>query len=656
MPGGAGDATRRARMTPRYRPDIDGLRAIAVVPVVLYHVGIGGFPGGFVGVDVFFTISGYLIGQILVAEIDGGTFSLLGFYERRARRILPALFACIGATLLVGRLVLAPDAWGDLWQGAAACALFVSNFWFHAQAESYFDGPAAAKPLLHTWSLAVEEQFYLVLPVLLVVLGRIAREPGPRWPIRAIGLLALAAASLVFAVRATTFHPLAGFYLLPGRLWELLAGTLLALAPRREWPRPIAEGATLAGLAMIVVPVLAYGATTPFPGLAALPPVLGAALIIAAGSGQQSAATTDLLGARPLRAVGLVSYSLYLWHVPVIALSRASFGADLPLAAKAAMLVVSAALAWASWRWIEQPFRASAGEKPAARLLKGYAAALGIAALCLVAAGFQIGMIQRGPAALVLLWKPAQEPLYDDCFDGLHVVRTRPFCLRGAPGRGASFALIGDSHGEALAPGIFAAAEAAGVAGLQVTQSGWRPLHPWLRSEWEDADLGKAPQVRRVLADPAIRKVLLVVSWSSALGESYHREDSAVLAAGERVVPETLATLIRKHPGKHFVLVSEVPVSEAFGLREQAQADVFGRRFDPAVPRARQDEDNARIVRLLAPVTRLPNVSWLDLTPAMCDALRCPGARDGRSQYVDAGHVTPAYARSLAPVFAPAFR
>lgn len=647
-------------MTPRYRSDIDGLRAAAVLPVVLYHAGFPGLPGGFVGVDVFFVISGALIGQILFAEIDAGTFLLIGFYERRARRILPAFLVCLAATLLAGWCVLVPDAAADLTRSAVASAVFLSNVWFYLQAQDYFDAPATAKPLLHTWSLAIEEQFYIVFPWLLIGLSMLSRRLGGRWPLREIAIGALLAVSLALAVRGTMYHPQGSFYLLPTRLWELLVGSLIVLpaAANVRVPRPLAECLGVTGLAMIAAPMALYSAATPFPGLAALPPTLGAALVIVAGRDGLPTLTARLLGSAPLRAIGLISYSLYLWHVPVIVLGRAWQGADPGLVVRIGMVTVSLVLAVLSWRWIERPFRSARRAQPSARLLKAYAVVLGAGLAVALGVGWSNGTLQRAPAALgVLLGHgPAEEPLYDTCFDGLHVVRRRPFCLRGAPRRPASFALIGDSHGEAIAPAVFAAAEQAGVAGLQVTQSGWRPLYPWLRSGWEDDDLGKAPQVRAVLADPAIRTVVIAVYWGSALGQSYHRQDSAAVTDGERVVPAALSALIAAHPVKRFVLLTDAPASDAFGLREQAQAQLFGRAFDPAVARNDFDAESARIARVLAPLSALPNVHWIDLGAAMCDRRRCPGARDGQSLYVDAGHITPAYARTFAPLFLPVLK
>ena len=647
-------------MTPRYRSDIDGLRAVAVLPVVLYHAGVAGLPGGFIGVDVFFVISGALIGQILFAEIDAGTFSLVGFYERRARRILPAFLVCLAATLLAGWWVLVPESAAELARSAVASAVFLSNLWFYVQAQDYFDAPAATKPLLHTWSLAVEEQFYIVFPWLLIGVAALSRRLGGRLPLREFGIAALLAVSLALAVRGTTHHPQASFYLLPTRLWELLVGSLIVLpaAANLRVPGPLADCLGAIGLAMIAVPMVLYSPATPFPGLAALPPTLGAALVIVAGRDGYPTMTARLLGSAPLRAIGLVSYSLYLWHVPVIVLGRAWLGADPGLAVRIGMVVVSLVLAVLSWRWVERPFRTAPGVRPSARLLKAYGGALGAGLVAVFGVAWANGSAQRAPAAFGVLFgrDRVQEPLYDACFDGLHVVRRQPFCLRGAAGHHASFALIGDSHGEAIAPGVFAAAQQAGVAGLQVTQSGWRPLYPWLRSGWEDDDLGKAPQVRAVLADPAIRTVVIAVYWGSALGQSYHRADSAAVVDGARVVPAALSALIAAHPAKRFVLLTDVPISDAFGLREQAQAQLFGRTFDPAVVRSDFDAENARIAHMLAPLTALSNVQWIDLGPNMCDRRRCQGARDGRSLYVDASHITPAYARSLAPLFVPVLK
>ena len=262
---------------PAYRPEIDGLRALAILPVVLFHLHVAGFAGGYVGVDVFFVISGYLITSLIQQELDRGEFSFVRFWERRARRILPALTVVVLFSLAAGWFILTPTDLDNLGASAFAQSLFGSNVLFWLQA-GYFEPGAGSKPLLHSWSLAVEEQFYLCFPFMLVLLGMVGRISRVRL---IAGFLLL---SLVLSVYGVADHPTAAFYLLPTRAWELLLGAVLALAPglasRVSSADRWNEILSWLGLAAIAVAVFGYHAETPFPGLAALLPCLGTAAII----------------------------------------------------------------------------------------------------------------------------------------------------------------------------------------------------------------------------------------------------------------------------------------------------------------------------------------------------------------------------------------
>ena len=287
----------------KYRADIDGLRAIAVLPVVLYHAGFG-FPGGFVGVDVFFVISGYLITSLILKDANTGAFSLATFWERRVRRILPPLLPVLAVSFIAGWFWMLPVDFRNLGGATAAQSVMMANVWFWTQG-GYFNTSSDTEPLLHLWSLAVEEQFYVLFPLLLVALRR--------YRISTVGvLLALAAGSFALSAVLVFIDTSAAFYLMPTRAWELLLGALLCFAPQSTAPRRwLAEIAALLGLVIIVAVSRVYTVGTPFPGAAALPPCLGAMLVIWAGSGT-STLTGRLLAAFPLRSIGLISYSLYL--------------------------------------------------------------------------------------------------------------------------------------------------------------------------------------------------------------------------------------------------------------------------------------------------------------------------------------------------------
>ncbi len=337
--------------TPAYRPDIDGLRAVAVLSVVLYHAGVPFLPGGFVGVDIFFVISGYLITRIIAREIAEDRFSILTFYERRTRRIFPALFAMLAASVVAASIIALPGEFEEFGDSLTAATFFVSNIYFWQTAD-YFGGPAHLKPLLHTWSLAVEEQFYIVFPLLLLALTRWARGHLIRI------LFTVTVLSFAASLWAVVAKPSAAFYLLPTRFWELMAGALLALgAVPAIFDRRWANAFAATGLVLIGCAVIFFSSATAFPGAAALLPVLGAALVIHAGTTTQNTIAARLLSVRPMVFVGLVSYSLYLWHWPVLAFSRMARGEMLSPASTALLVAVSFVLAVLSWRFVEMPFR-----------------------------------------------------------------------------------------------------------------------------------------------------------------------------------------------------------------------------------------------------------------------------------------------------------
>lgn len=336
----------------QYRAEIDGLRTVAVIPVILFHAGFAVFSGGFVGVDVFFVISGYLITSILLNELEDGKFSIIKFYERRARRILPALFLVLTVCLPFAWFWLFPSDLKDFSKSLIGVSLFASNILFWRQS-GYFDNAAELKPLLHTWSLGVEEQFYVFFPLFLMLAWRF----GKRWVMAII--LAVSLLSLVLAQLGSTSHMLATFYLLPTRAWELAIGSLAAfyLADKnRVLPSAnLCQVLSLLGLLMIFYGVFKFNEGTPFPSLYALAPTIGAVLIILFA--RPGTFAGDLLGSKLFVGIGLISYSAYLWHQPLFAFAR-QLEDDQPgplifLALTGAAL----GLACLSWYFVERPFR-----------------------------------------------------------------------------------------------------------------------------------------------------------------------------------------------------------------------------------------------------------------------------------------------------------
>ncbi|OQP88414.1 hypothetical protein BTR14_03015 [Rhizobium rhizosphaerae] len=442
----------------QHRPEIDGLRTVAVLPVLLFHAGIPGFAGGYVGVDLFFVISGYLItGIILSAERKAG-FSLLAFYERRVRRIMPALFAVMLACLPFAWFTMLPDQMASFGKSLVAVCLFVSNILFYLQT-GYFAADAELQPLLHTWSLAVEEQFYVVFPLIMIATHRMPVR-------RRMGLLlALAVVSLALAQWTVAQDTSAAFYLPHTRAWELLTGSLAAfwLADRRQKGH---ETLAALGLAAIAFSVVAYDGATPFPSFYALVPVIGALLVILFA--QPGTAVARLLSMKVMTGIGLISYSLYLWHQPILAFARIHSLTEPSRGTMLGLVLLSFPLAYLSWRFIEQPFRSRA-----ATTRRSGSSALGVtaaSAACVIAMGLfaqrDNGLAFRVPegAQDAILAGKTLDPAMTHClFDKGEASLPHPIkdCL--TPGIAQSpTILIGDSHAGALAGAALRGFAAAG--------------------------------------------------------------------------------------------------------------------------------------------------------------------------------------------------
>ncbi len=337
----------------KYRPEIDGLRAVAILPVVFYHAKFTGFSGGFVGVDVFFVISGYLITSIILIEQRAGRFTLRNFYNRRIRRIFPALFVMMVTSYPIAFVLLGPSAMAEFTGSVIASTFFYANFYF-LDATGYFDTAAEFKPLLHNWSLSVEEQFYLVFPLAMLLSWR----AGPRAQVGLFGTIALISLALA-QWHVSQDDAARAFFLIHTRLWELLAGALTAYWLGSQRGRHMRESGrfrhvALAGLAMILGAVVLYDNETAFPGVSALLPCLGAVLVIAFASPQSLAG--KVLGWRPAVFVGLISYSLYLWHVPLLVFTRIGTGRN-DITLLAGVCLVALFVAFLSWRYVERPVR-----------------------------------------------------------------------------------------------------------------------------------------------------------------------------------------------------------------------------------------------------------------------------------------------------------
>ena len=430
----------------KYRAEIDGLRALAVLPVILFHAGFEWFSGGFVGVDVFFVISGYLITTIIISEMAEGKFSIVNFYERRARRILPALFFVMAACLPFAWLWLSPSDLKDFGQSLAALSTFSSNILFW-QESGYFDTAAELKPLLHTWSLAVEEQYYIVFPIFLMLTWRL----GIKWVLIILSVVFLL--SLGIAQWGAYYKPFATFFLLPTRGWELLIGVFAAFYLKHNTHLKshfLNQALSLLGFGMIVYSIIAFDETTPFPSLYALVPTIGTGLLILCAAPKTY--VHKLLSLKFLVGIGLVSYSAYLWHQPLLSFARYRYVDFLPTTVLLCLCVLSLLLAWFSWRFIEKPFRNSK------MISRRQVFRLSLASAMLFCC---MGAILHFTDGWLNSYQPKEKKVYEVFFDPSVYVYKRHREIRlksfNLDNNNHKVLIIGDSHSEDLVNAVFEA-------------------------------------------------------------------------------------------------------------------------------------------------------------------------------------------------------
>jgi peptidoglycan/LPS O-acetylase OafA/YrhL len=487
---------------PGYRPDIDGLRAVAVLAVVLYHAGIPGFSGGFVGVDIFFVISGFLITGIAWPEMEGGEFSLQDFYIRRIKRIFPALFALLFASSIAAVILLVPEDLTRFGQSANSTILFSANFhWL--KNTNYFDAPARENPLLHTWSLSVEEQFYAVWPLVLLLLSRSRSRKKLLYVIAGLALI-----SLVLGEARLSGHPKDSFYFPWCRAWELLAGASLAVSP--SFLRPGRLATALAGLGFLAIAsaVAFYEPSMRFPGLTAVLPCAGAGLIIAAGSLRNP--VSRILASGPARHVGLVSYSLYLVHWPLFSFAHIYVSQELSLGLRLSLVLASLALASASWRFIEMPARKA--ELPNIKVFGTAAAATALLYVAgtafYLSGGLPFRVDKNAFRVDVPVWELSKycRSVSDPAIRGAIV------CAIGEEhGSSYDFIIWGDSHAKHFVPAIATLAKDRKLSGLLFS----RPAcHPFLEDSHTSADCrDHNATVARWAGDHAIKVAILAGRW-----------------------------------------------------------------------------------------------------------------------------------------------
>ncbi|MEY4510800.1 MAG: O-acetyltransferase OatA [Pseudomonadota bacterium] len=620
-------------MVHRYHPEVDGLRTVAVLPVLLFHAGLG-VTGGYVGVDVFFVISGFLITGLILH--DGTDFSFVKFWERRLRRIAPAATVVVFTTLVVGWFVLFPRDLVNLGRSVVAQEAFVANIYFWRDL-NYF-AVDEARPLLHAWSLAVEEQFYFCLPLLLFVLRRVSKDS------RFYALAAATLVSFVCSVHGVRAHPSATFYLLPTRAWELLIGATIAVRPEltreHRWTN---ELLAFVGLASILSAALLYTENTAFPGEAALLPCLGAGAVLVSNR-QRLTLTGRLLASPALASVGKLSYSLYLWHWPLLVYAGYMVP-RLGTGDRVALLLLSAGLAWLTWKYVEQPLR----RRSVLTHKRHFFAAVGTS----VGAGIVVGLALSASGGAPSRWSEDVLRYAQGKSDSdfrvellLESARSGELIGLGQPDQGLPIELLvwGDSHAMSILHAVDMCCSEHHFRCTGATHSATAPLLDF-PAENLFSLREQAPQYNQAVADfvanHRVKRVLLTAFWSS-----YRDEPAGKLEASLR---ETVRVL--RHAGAEVFLMKDVPVpSFDVPIALARTAAVGGDVATLSIPLAQHRKLNARVNAVLESFSN-EGVHVVDPT----SALRGPTGRtvvalDGYALYFDHHHLSTHGAMRLRPV------
>jgi peptidoglycan/LPS O-acetylase OafA/YrhL len=649
-----------------YRPDIDGLRALAVLSVVAYHLDIASVSGGYVGVDVFFVISGYLITRIIYTAIRSQSFSLLDFYERRIRRLFPALFSVFLFSLALSYFLFLPKDFQSVFQSLVAATLFASNLLFWKTA-GYFDSTAELKPLLHTWSLSIEEQFYLLYPLLLFLISRLPLR-------RAFAILfVIACLSLFFSEFYLHGQSPSVFYLPQFRAWELLTGALLAIGffpPVRS--RLGRETLSCLGIVVLGYGIFAFDDQTLFPGAKALFPCLGAALIIHADASERTF-VGRVLGCKFLIAFGLISYSLYLWHWPLIVFTkyyaiRPFFGYE-----KLALLAASCLLSALSWRYIERPFRGKSRLLTKKRLF-GCAGVMMAAFVSVGLAGhIKQGFPERLPEEVVRLADASFKlrQLHGDCIDlPPHRINTGQACKLGkATSERIDFIVWGDSHAFSMAESLHLAADQNAQAGLLYAHTSCPPLLEVERfNAYEQGCRKFNDSVKQWLQqNKHVGTVFLVARWAiSAEGTRYGTEQGPPVVISPKGIqgnPETLKAGLERtlrfltEEGFQAVFVNQVPEIGWNVPLTLAREMLFKRNTAHPAPTIEDYQKRQQtIINIVNELSQYYSFKVADVASVLCASLRCLIEKEGYSLYKDDDHLSIYGASLLSELFTAFFQ
>ena len=647
----------------KYRPDIDGLRAVAVIAVLLFHLKISGFDGGYIGVDVFFVISGFLITSILLRGLQQEKFSLLEFWKRRIRRIFPVLFFVMLATAVASYFVLLfPTDYSTFSQSLVAQSLFLINIFF-MRTGSYFAAPAETAPLLHTWSLAIEEQFYIVFPVLLLVLFTsfkryllatlaTATVASFAYSVWLVNIAPDQAFSLPFIphVWGGTTNLSAGFYFPLARFWELLVGALLAVTGWHIKNKSVAEVTAAGSLITIALTVVFLDDSYAFPGIAALFPVLATALLIAANQNHRTF-VQQILAFPVMVGIGLISCSVYLWHWPLIVLAKQSTGLILSQTAIQVIIIATFVLSIISYHLIERPFRTPKLWSQSWQVFGAAVVSIGI----LVSIGLY-GVVGDGlpkrapePASAIAVAAADTNPREFECFRNNYrrIFGDVPQCLIGSTDETArpSFMLWGDSHANAVMPGFEQAANETEKQGLFYAVGGCPPLIT-------DTAFNRDPQCTthnqnalHYILENDIETVFIVARWK----ESYPLHTDTKTHTIYEALTETIDLIPES---TNIVILHTVPQQSDFESRTLFYRTIHTQIL-PVIQTPRDayittNQQSRQTIEQLA-MERM-NVSTIDPGDVFCDDKICSYSKNGTILYTDTNHLNTTGALQLVPL------
>jgi peptidoglycan/LPS O-acetylase OafA/YrhL len=659
-----------------FRPDIEGLRAVAIVAVLLCHAGLGFAAGGFVGVDVFFVISGFLITRLLLGEVSRtGSVSLPRFYARRVKRLLPLSALLLAVVAALSLLVFSPVRASEIAGDIVSCATYTANWHFAAQSVDYFAQDVEPSPVQHLWSLAIEEQFYLVWPALLLGLTWFQRRRGrSARPVLGVALAAILLASFAFNLGYVQNEPAAAYFSTFGRAWELALGALLAVLGDLRLRRLPALVIGWLGIAAIAFATLSFGPDTPFPGTAALVPTLGAAALILAGASWQAQGrwgSAALLSLPPFRYVGRISYAWYIWHWPALIFAVAVWG---PLSPLAGVAVVAAS--WIptaiSHGLVEEPFRRS--KRLVARPARALALGAGCTAIAVGAALLLVGLqptLRTAPqneveGALALkkgaalqqradavrpnpleAWADRGESFADGCLVGISGTNSNR-CLYGDRDGDRTLILFGDSHAMQYFPPLQALAKRNHLRLIALTKAECTPAQVEVKSmvanrEYSQCDAWREEELKRI--EMAGRSTVVVMSSDTAY--TPYGEDGEQLSgreAADAMEAGYLATLKRLHGlGLGTVVIRDTPVAPDVvpDCVSEHLDDLAACDFPHATTWEKEFERRA--------ANRAPESRLIDLTPLICPQGICRSVIGNALVYRDDNHLTATFARTLRP-------